>query len=493
MLKRVNTTILSLLLILMVSCSKSPSEPEDEVPVYKGPANEPPVAYFEVNPQGGDLRTLFDFDASGSHDPDDPPDYLRVYWDWEGDGRWDTSPSYQKTRNHLFERPGLHNVVMRVIDPSGARDTTSHEVYVESTLRWTFEIGQVQLYGSHSSLALGDDGTVFALRADGQLFAIDSNGTLIWQTATSYNYHGTPVIGDDGTIYIGTEEYLHAIAYTGEHLWEIVVEGGVSASPAVSSDGTLYVGTGQGKLLSISPGGIIQWDVALGEPFFSYRNKCAPVVGYGGIIYVWTEDGGLLSLNPDGSERWKLEPKVGEFFSHPAVSDDGTVYLGADGDMFNDHLVAIDDTGSIKWICPVHMYREITMGVGTASSPVIGPDGTVYVAAGDKFIHAIGSSGSELWSRWEEGVVVSCPAIGSDGTIYACSQFGGVYAINPDGTLQWQFQADHSFFGSPVVGNESLYCLDDNGCLYAFECSSQALASGEWPSNRGNARNTARK
>jgi len=73
----------------------------------KEPENTPPIARFTVSSNTGTIETLFTFDASASSDLEDLPADLKVRWDWESDGRWDTDFSSEKTINKGFNPKGF--------------------------------------------------------------------------------------------------------------------------------------------------------------------------------------------------------------------------------------------------------------------------------------------------------------------------------------------------------------------------------------------------
>jgi hypothetical protein len=52
---------------------------------------EIPVAVMQVTPLAGDPSTIFEFDASQSHDAQTPIADLLVRWDWTSDGTWDVT------------------------------------------------------------------------------------------------------------------------------------------------------------------------------------------------------------------------------------------------------------------------------------------------------------------------------------------------------------------------------------------------------------------
>lgn len=91
---------------------------------------EPPTAYFEFSPSVGDVSTVFEFDASGSHDAEDPTTLLKVRWDWDGDGTWDTGWSAELVAYHTFATPGNHTVRLEVMDTDGLTDDFELQVTV---------------------------------------------------------------------------------------------------------------------------------------------------------------------------------------------------------------------------------------------------------------------------------------------------------------------------------------------------------------------------
>jgi hypothetical protein len=87
-------------------------------------ANRAPVASLRVNPEivaAGETVTL---DASPSSDPDHPLSDLRVEWDLDNDGVFDTARSTSKVLTTSFSTPGSRVIRLRVTDPLGARSVS---------------------------------------------------------------------------------------------------------------------------------------------------------------------------------------------------------------------------------------------------------------------------------------------------------------------------------------------------------------------------------
>ncbi len=92
--------------------------------------NIKPSAIFKVDPQKGTTETLFTFDASGSTDPEDNSDLLRVRWDWNNDGYWDTEYRTIKTIQHRFTEAGDYTVVLEVADTEGFASTFERTISI---------------------------------------------------------------------------------------------------------------------------------------------------------------------------------------------------------------------------------------------------------------------------------------------------------------------------------------------------------------------------
>jgi hypothetical protein len=92
--------------------------------------NTPPTAAFTVTPASGDTSTVFQFDASGCTDMEDPPSLLEVRWDWEDDGAYDTPWSPAKTASHSYAGNGTYTIRLEVMDGGGLTGSTTRQVMV---------------------------------------------------------------------------------------------------------------------------------------------------------------------------------------------------------------------------------------------------------------------------------------------------------------------------------------------------------------------------
>ena len=119
-----------------------------------------------------------------------------------------------------------------------------------------------------------------------------------------------PIVGKNGTIYIGIhgmekEEHirLFAVNPNGTHKWSFATVGRLARTPLMGDDGTIYVGCLRGFFYAVNPDGTEKWRLELGEPVIEGN----PVIGYDGTIYVacWenlyairSDSGGLATDAP---------------------------------------------------------------------------------------------------------------------------------------------------------------------------------------------------
>ncbi len=106
----------ALALVTATGCGDEPPAERPPPP----PANLPPAAAILVSPLVGIAPLEVTGDASASSDPDDPLAALRVRWDFDGDGAWDTAAAPLGDRaEHTYATAGSYLVRAEVSDGRG--------------------------------------------------------------------------------------------------------------------------------------------------------------------------------------------------------------------------------------------------------------------------------------------------------------------------------------------------------------------------------------
>jgi outer membrane protein assembly factor BamB len=277
--------------------------------------------------------------------------------------------------------------------------------------------GELSGYVKTSNPVFSPDGSTMYVPTsspNGHLFAIDVlTGAIKWIfEITELTYGGGALVGNDGTIYQGSDAAIYAINPNGTQKWKITTSGAgalarVRAFPAMSADGTLYcVSNSTLYALNASSGSEV-WTKPLPN---SASIGSAVLVGKDGIIYVGTNKG-MFAYTPEGTDKWSnTDALLNVTESGSMAIDDNTIYAALKG---TAGVAAINATdGTLKWNAGA---------AGDAYFPIVDKNGAVY------FVEKNAS--------------------------------GNVYAINPNGTQKWI----KNIGGSLNYGG---LALDENGIVY---------------------------
>lgn len=275
-------------------------------------------------------------------------------------------------------------------------------------------------------------------------------GAVMWKLQTaSWDVTGPALSPDGGTVYIGCDEQdgtgLYALeAATGVTRW--AAKGYSDPELAVGFDGSVYVANGSSLDALSGTNGLRRWSYSLSGAFDSLALDNASETVYAAGA------GRVSALNSaTGQLRWMSDER---WWDHsPVLGPQGELYLQA---MYT--LYALNSaTGQLLWSLESSEHW---------SSPIVGTSGTLYVP--DKYqVSAVdGRTGTRGWkSSLEEGSAFSAyptsPVLGADGILYVgCTyeyNFGGfnygkVFALDPqDGRRKWMFGPTEWISGSPAV------------------------------------------
>ena len=316
------------------------------------------------------------------------------------------------------------------------------------------------------------------------------HGDLPWAFRTGRGIFSTPVIGGDGTIYVGSADtYFYAIYPNGRLRWRLKTGGLIDAAAALSAydpklgSAPLTFGSADDKLYHLTT-------PQTGRPrvVWTFKASVPPVaaqrvdwwegnvaVGPGGILYAGNTGGTAYAIRPDGAQRWAFTAG-NSLWTTPAFAADGSSFWGS-LDLNVYHLSA---TGMPLWHTFVPGY--------VISSPAIGSDGTVYVGSFDSRLYALDpSTGAVRWSFKTSDHIYASPALGQDragrtDAVYIASADGSIYALTPSGRLLWRYDTGEPVRSSPALGpapapehRDIVYVGSSNGKLYAIDADTGRL------------------
>jgi outer membrane protein assembly factor BamB len=194
--------------------------------------------------------------------------------------------------------------------------------------------------------------------------------------------------------------------------------------------------------------------------------QSSPAIAADGTIYISHFTGNLLALRDPGTGnalelRWRFHPKsASAMHATPAIARDGTIYIPFTVEWSTPNeasakLYALKPPSSgsepqVAW--------SLDLGAGRqGSSPILGPDGTIYVLNGNGTLFVLGPDGAVKWTAQTGPVLVATPALGQDGTVYCSSMDGNLYAVAPpsggskEGTVRWKFDFGKHLGPTPLL------------------------------------------
>ena len=86
---------------------------------------------------------------------------------------------------------------------------------------------------------------------DGCLYAVNYDGSLRWRLRTGGITESSPIIANDGRIYVGVNRGLWAVSASGTKLWSRPGEGYVESTPVALADGSVLFNDRRGVLLNL--------------------------------------------------------------------------------------------------------------------------------------------------------------------------------------------------------------------------------------------------
>jgi outer membrane protein assembly factor BamB len=289
------------------------------------------------------------------------------------------------------------------------------------------------LYGGGVSY---DNGRLYATNGAGYAAALDaSNGAILWLRRPGGPLRGAPTIANDNAYVVSQDNQLYALnpadgttRWTGAGAAEIA---GVFGNAAPSAaQGTVVAGFSSGELNAYRyENGRILWQDALARTSISTAVTTLsdidadPVIDQG-RVYAVGQGGRMVALElVTGQRVWEINVAG---VATPAVAGEWVFVVTDQGQL----LAIARATGRIRWMTQLRRYRDVKDKKGSVSWA--GP-----ILAGDRLV-LVNSLGEIANVSPADGSVLSTVATGMPASV------------------------------GPVVANNILYILHDNGQLTAW-------------------------
>jgi outer membrane protein assembly factor BamB len=258
---------------------------------------------------------------------------------------------------------------------------TLYAINPDGSVKWTFGLTSY----SWTSAAIGLDETLF-IGSGADLCAIDLNGTENWSFHAGDQIN-SPAIDQEGNIYFGSWDHsLYAVSPDGLLKWTFTTGDQIWTSPVIDLEGTIYIGSWDHYLYAVNPDSTLKWSYQTNDRILN-----PAVIGNDGTVYIST-DYKLIAINPDGTDKWIFSP--GELIAcTPVIAADSMLYASS----FSNSLFAVNLNGEPQWSLPFGLLQA-------ERGPALSDDGTLYIGSHDAHLYAIQTSSPGLaecaWPRF---------------------------------------------------------------------------------------------
>jgi outer membrane protein assembly factor BamB len=291
---------------------------------------------------------------------------------------------------------------------------------------------------------------------------------IVWTMDMRYGILSGPTLGEDGTIYFGTNSYLGFTGDTTNYFYAAYPDGTLkwtfytgetsATNPGflVGSDSTVYFGSQAGYLYAVDYSGDLKWKYTAGTSIFQFIMN----IDLEGNLYFPSFDGYIHSVGNNGELNWKINFNGGFYGQSIVIASEGnTIYVGGR----DSNFYALNLDGSMKW-----MYTSKQ----TRSVPLIDNSGNIYITpiASPAQVHCIKPNGELKWIYFlplnPSSIWYSGPTIDSNGNIYFSHEVPqysctGITSIDYDGNFRWTY-----IFNDPIDGIATPLICDADGTIY---------------------------
>lgn len=235
---------------------------------------------------------------------------------------------------------------------------------------------------------------------------------------------------------------------------------GTEASPVIGDDGTIYivgeypgqpigVGIRNAGLFAVTPEGSMKWyfrrDLDIGDVGVAAVYTRSVAIGKDGTVYFGCWDSTLYALNPsDGSMKWKYKST---YIGSPVVDNAGNIYTT------NDTVFCFSSTGTVKW-------RFVNDPPIPNTSLSLGRN-AIYSASFGNGVLALDYTGNKKWLfpvNYQNDGGKDRIVIDEDDNLYLKTNSSNIKSISRNGNLRWEGSVSlPGGMSQPVLRGDYLY------------------------------------
>ena len=355
-----------------------------------------------------------------------------------------------------------------------------------------------QSLGEAWSVSIGNAGNLSArlaaapVVADNKIFTIDTQSTVrafnaqtgasVWATqfgterGNNASLFGGGVAYDNGRIYASNGlGYVAALdARNGGVIWQVHPTGPLRGSPTVSGD-TLYVISQDNQIYSLKTSdGTTNWSQAAALEIAGVFGSASPAVGQGTVVAGFSSGELNAYRYENGRNVWQDQlartsirtsvASISDVDAHPVIDGGQVIAVGQGGRMVSLELIS----GQRQW----------EINIAGISKPWVAGEWVFVVSDDAKLLSVNRANGKIRWitqlpafrnEKKKAGPIRYRGPVLAGGRLILASSEGTLVNVDPaNGGFQSQTNIRASVNLSPIVANQTLYILDENGRLHAF-------------------------
>ena len=322
---------------------------------------------------------------------------------------------------------------------------------------------------------------IYALNANAEVVAVNAvNGEKLWQIAVTPTDYSVGSLGggvgfENGTIYVTTSyaEVLALDADNGSIIWRKSLNSPSRVAPTIHS-GRVYVVTINNELEVFDTKGNKLWDHAGIIETAGLLGGASPAV-MGNVVVVPYSSGEVYALNSEnGQPLWseslasfrKIDSvtSIPHICANPVIHNNSVYIVSHSGRMSSLNL----SSGTANW------NRDI----GGTKTPIVIGDSIFIITSENQLACLSTTNGQVKWvenlPRYEseessKGRIVWTGPLLASNKLIAVSSTGEIKVLNPqDGEVTNMISIGDGTSIPPVIANETMYILTDNGYIYAL-------------------------
>lgn len=375
--------------------------------------------------------------------------------------------------------------------------------------------------GGTAHLALGKGDVIYAASAQ-SLYALQKTGNQLWVWPQDDGQSGiaspgelyTPVIGSEGTLYMGTNaESLLAVGKNGIARFLQPLDGNLSGAVAIAEDGYVMAVTDKGAVYHIEDrgtlGAFMSWKMDGEEKLPDFLIGIQPVIGpaafYGKETLLIPTKTALRAMSvEDGQKLWSRPlPEGFEITSNLMLDENANVLFvagkGKNVEYYKEsRLFQVNVNGELLVPDGYLVWDTYTRVVSLSQ----GIQGTVLLGTVNAGLFSMtASSGLPNWRyvpKEQNVEQIAQPLQTEDGFVFFSAGRHWVYVVSAVGERVWhqKLEVPEELIGallwpsSPIALGEGRIVYKNSNQVKAVQCLTSGPATLYWPRFGGNNHNS---